>query len=137
MAAKPGTVTLEWDHGAVRTVIGGYALEASYAAAEVFIQRAVMGIYQAGPVNTGAMADGFELEVSGDAMRPEVTVYNKMPYTIYQERGTQGSQARPGGTLRFSVGGRVVFARKTGPIAAGNFMLNAINGLRPEDFVPR
>lgn len=132
--AKYGDVTLTFDQGAVNAVIGGYAREAAQKASEAFIKKAQRGILALGRVQTGDMLNGWEKREEGPPLAPIVTVHATVPYTIYQERGTRGSQARPGRFLRFSVGGRMVFTKKTGPIAAGNFMRDAIEGIRLSDF---
>lgn len=132
--AKYGDVTLTFDQGAVNAVIGGYARQATYKATAAVIERAQRGIISLGRVRTGDMLNGWEIREEGPPLSPIVTVYSTVPYTIYQERGTRGSQAKPGRFLRFSVGGRIVFTKKTGPITAGNFMRDAIEEIRLYDF---
>lgn len=87
------------------------------------------------PKRTGALALSIETVKVLDG---EIVVYkirSPLEYAEYQEFGTGPIFAKPGGVLRFKVGGMIIFARHTKGVPATHFMRRAADHITISDFI--
>lgn len=82
------------------------------------------------PVKTGTLRRSITNTVTVSPMVTNVKVGTNVPYAKYVEFGRGPVHARPGGFLRFEIGGRVIYARSVGPARAKPFLYRAFNALR-------
>ena len=61
----------------------------------------------------------------------------RAPHSVFVEHGRGPVQAKPGGVLRFVVGGRVVFAKRVGAARARPFMAPAARVMNRSSFVEK
>ena len=129
-------VKVTLDPPRVSAVVGGFTREAVQRATNVAAQRTKANIAALGRVRTGAMLRSVRATpVEGPPLQPQARVVSDLDYTLYQERGTSGSVARPGKFLVWrGRSGALVFAKRTRGVPAGNFMRDAVNSLTPADF---
>lgn len=91
-----------------------------------------------GLIDTGRMLDSVTIEKKPDTVRgTRYWVYPDVPYAKYQEYGTSGSQAPPGGVLVFKPKGSTsfVFTQQTAPIEAHHFIREAMRETTVQDFI--
>lgn len=122
---------------AISNIVGDMSKKAALRAAERVRDRARANIIASGRIETAQMLDGFTItDTTGDKKRPTYRIQNTKSYFRFQEQGTRGSTAKPGGALRFKPKGSSVFIfrKKTGPVTAGNFLRMAKEAATPADF---
>jgi hypothetical protein len=129
--------TLDLDMGAIVTIVGGQSKEAARRAAEKTLQRARSNLSAAGRNNTGALQNSLMvMDITGNPMVPSFAIGSGLEYAIYQEVGTGGSRARPGGFLRFKPKGSstFVFAKQTRGFPGANYLGKAVAAVTASDF---
>lgn len=129
--------SVEWDlHW--REPVGDLAVQAVTRAAEITRGRVRENIQHAGRVDSGAMRDTISI-ATGDTSptHPSRIIYSPMPYTIFQEKGTDGSDAPPGGVLVFKPKGSAtrVFTTHTAPIQGAHMFRDALQAVSRRDFL--
>lgn len=110
---------------------------ATAKAAHKLRQRIRAEIVMSGRINTGEMME--RIDVDKEPPHGRTIRYAVKPKTdqyVYQDQGTRGAQARPGGVLRFKPkgAGYYIFRKKTGPIMAAEFTRKAIRKMTPHDW---
>lgn len=129
------SVRVVLDHQRINRYIAEVTDMSAKRAAEVTQRRA----QQNAPVDTGRLRDS--IKVYKRTTAPPMTTYDVGPtveYGLYQEKGTRGSVARPGGVLRFKPKGSgvFIFRKRTGPVRARHFMRDAYRRLTVKDYLP-
>lgn len=110
------TGTLRALEGAVRR-----APEAQRAEVRAFGERVLARLVARTPIGQGPSArrlyQRYETEQAADSYR----ITNRTPYLKFVLRGRRAVRARPGGVLRFVIGGRVLFRKRVGPARANPY----------------
>lgn len=126
---------------ATASIVGGLSRAAARQAANVTLQRAQSNIIRAGRVDTGRMYTSLRIEESRASTpeRPRFLVKNDLPYTRYQEFGTRGHGPVRAKFLRFKPKGssKFVYTKWVRGVTPARFMRDALEALRPEDYLPR
>ncbi len=138
MAKAQAHVTLHLDQGAIIQVVGGAAHDSARRAANVWMGRARANLASSGRMDTGELYSSIHVtDITGDPMRPEFIVSADAPHAMFQEQGTAGARARPGGFLVFKPKGsaKYVFAKKVRGISGVHFMANAVSAASLSDFL--
>jgi HK97 gp10 family phage protein len=86
------------------------------------------------PKATGELAVSINVNKVASGPKTAYQIGSSVNYAGYQEFGTGPIYAKPGGVLRFKVGGRTVFATKTSGVPATHFMKRAGQGINLADF---
>lgn len=135
--AKKTTVNLQLDPRSMETVVGGASKRAVENAAREVRFRARANIISANRIDTGEMVNRIDVEeIPSDPMMPAFAVTARAKHSIFNELGTKGAVARPGKFLRFTIGSRVIYAKRVRGIKGIHFMRNALDSLTSADFVP-
>lgn len=139
MAFRRATVLVrvEIDRAAVVREVGPQIDVAVHRAALKSVERVRTNIRRKGRVDTGGMVRSIrQRQTRNQKLRPAREVYSTSKHFRYQNEGTRGSTARPGGWLVFKPKGSgvFVFAKKTRPITPGYFIRDAQRAIRPSDF---
>lgn len=132
-----GRVKVKIHRGRLEARLMYLSQKAANNAAENYKTKIQSAILQSGRIDTGRMVNDINVV---PAPLPFMAVAKVIPMTehfLYQDRGTKGSEARPGSALRFKPKGSTVyiFRKKTGPIPPGNFILKARALMSPMDYV--
>lgn len=136
--ARKTTVNLHLDPKSMEIVVGSASKAAVEKAASQVRYAAQANITSAGRVDTGELRDRIDVEeIPSDPMHPAFAVTARARHAIFNELGTKGAQAKPGKFLRFTIGSRVIYAKKVKGIKGIHFMRNALESLTPADFDPR
>lgn len=128
-----GKVKVKVDGDKVTAVIGRHTKSAAERAAARTVARAKARA----PVDTGVGRASISYRERKDGfMRWSFVIGTSKKYMLYQEYGTKGSVARPGGVLRFKPKGSSVFIfrKKTGPVPAKHFLRDAVRDVSTRDF---
>lgn len=133
------TTRMKIDKGRVRGLVNTVGRQVTEAAAQRTVERVKANILALGRVNTGQMINSIRSRVIYSGLTTTAEVTSNAAHTIFQEKGTRGSVARPGGVLAFTPKGSnvVVFAKRTRGVPAGRFFERALRDIRVEDFRPR
>jgi hypothetical protein len=125
------------DKAKLEAAVSAMSQKAVMKGADAYRGRVRHEIAASGRVRTGAMMENI-------AVRPlppskgiaRAVVVPQAEHFVYQERGTGGSQAKPGGVLRFMPKGAsvFVFAKRVRGVSAGNFLAKARLKMKIEDF---
>lgn len=117
----------------IELLVSHHSRQTAEKAAQVTKKRARRNA----PVDTGDLKKSIRSKVTRHGEYSKFIVYTDKEYAIYQEFGTRGSQAKPGGVLAFKPkgSGTVVFAKRTGPVPATRFLGRAYDALSIRDFV--
>ena len=134
-------VNYQTDRRAVQIVVGGFTRKAAVAGAENFKKRVQANITASNRIDTGKMLanwDIVQMPAKGQAAY-RFKVVSRQPYTIFQEKGTRGSVAKPGKWLRFKPKGSnvFIFRKRTGPVPPAYFVRNAVRSMTVRDFFRR
>lgn len=133
-----GSVKIKLHPNKVRLVVGGQSQDSVQKAAKMAQTRARANIRQAGRIDTGELIQNIIISpsASSGSMRYLYDVTATAKHAIFNELGTKGATARPGGVLVFKPKGSstFVFAKKTRGIRGIHFMRGAIQACRIEDF---
>jgi hypothetical protein len=128
------------NQAAVIRIVGARVNAAAERAAQAGAQRVRQNIIADGLINTGAMLRGVIVRPSplSTPLRKRYEIVSTSRHTIFPEKGTRGSQARPGGVLVFRPKGAsgLVFAKRTRGVPAHHFMARAKAEIRRKDFLP-
>lgn len=71
------------------------------------------------PVDTGALKANFVLDIYNGGL--SATLKWAMFYAIFQNYGTKGATAKPGGYLVFTIGNRKIFAKSVAGVKGKHF----------------
>lgn len=119
-------------------VVGHQLVKATFYAATKTKQRARYNIAAAGRIDKGDLYENFEIveSPSSTPMRPAFDVIAASAHAIFNEKGTKGAVAKPGGVMVFKPRGSqvLVFAKKVKGIRGIRFMEEALRSLTAEDF---
>ncbi|QGZ16720.1 hypothetical protein PBI_DEWDROP_73 [Microbacterium phage Dewdrop] len=119
-------------------IVSGITRASTLRAAENLKSKLKGEIYSAGRVNTGEMADDWNITEVPARTRFGYKVAVSSPHkkTIYQNYGTRGSRPVKAKALRFSPGGGpMIFRTRSGPIAAARFMERAHGSMSLRDWL--
>ncbi len=99
-------------------------------------EKAKQNITSAGRVDTGAMRQSVRSEkVRHDNDRITYQIGSPLPYAIYQHEGVRGPVLpRRAKVLRFKVGGKTVYAKRTRGFKGAPFLTDALKQLTLKDF---
>lgn len=126
------------DRAKAAAAVHAMSQQAVMRGASNFREKVRQEILTSGRVDTGQMHNDIEvapLPPTPGKARARVTP--RAPHFIFQDQGTRGSVARPGGVLRFLAKGSgvVVFTRRTRGVTAGEFLKKARLKMTIRDFV--
>lgn len=93
----------------------------------VLVERRAKGY---APVKTGTLRRSIAHRVTVSPMVTTATIGTNVPYAKHVEFGRGPIHAKPGGALRFEIGGKVIFAKSVGPAKARPFLFRAFRELR-------
>jgi hypothetical protein len=113
--------------------------EATDRAAERLRGHISHAVRATGRVNTGRLSNDWHIDPipSRTANGARRRVYTKVPYVWYQNDGTRGSAPiPPKKAIKFQAGGKLIFRKKSGPIAPANFMQRARASVTIRDWLP-
>lgn len=136
--AKHAEVILRLDQGAIIQVVGKDIHASAKRAANVWLGRARSNLSAAGRMDTGKLYASLKVtDITANPMVPEFLVGSDLEYAIYQEKGTNGARARPGGFLVFTPKGssKLVFAKKVRGFAGAHYLENAVAAASISDYL--
>ena len=129
---------LELYHGPMQELLVDVTGRSAKAASDKLASRISTEINRAGRVRSGLMMRSPRARLASRApMRITYTIGEEMPfYTRYQNDGTRGSVARPGGVLAFKPKGSsvTVFARRVRGVQPARFFEKALASMTLDDF---
>lgn len=114
------------------------ALEGTRRAAEAAVLAAQANITAKGRVSRGRLRKSIRAQQIQGSPKVVFAVGSTSPYALYQEKGTRGSQAKPGKFLRFRIKrrGPYIFAKKVRGVRPAHFMRDALRAVKPKDYLP-
>lgn len=107
-------------------------------AAEVLRTRLGQEVRASGRVQTGAMADTWNITAAPARTGNGYSLIVSSPFkrTVYQNDGTRGSKPiPPKKALKMNIGGMTIFRTKSGPIPAARFMERALGSMTVADWL--
>lgn len=121
----------------VEAAVAAMSQAAVMRGANKYRERVRREILDAGRVQTGEMFTRIDIRpLPPSKGTARAVVVPQTPHFVYQDQGTRGSEARPGGALRFMPKGSMVFvfAKRVRGVKAGHFLLKARAKMKIEDF---
>ena len=80
----------------------------------------------------GRLRAGLKVKAHHHGNGGDIELTSDMPYTKYVIRGRGEVRARPGGFLRFFLGGRWVYAKRVRAVPPNDFIGRAVKDYRPQ-----
>lgn len=131
-------VELRLDWKAIEMKGDQVSRESAQRAGRIAAERARQNVIRAGRVDTGAMRDSMAVreDRSSDMQNRRYWIGSDLHYTGFQEHGTRGATARPGGVLVFTPKGSStkVFAKSVRGVTPAYFLRDAMRSMSAKDF---
>lgn len=130
---------LKLNNSRIQQHVGGIGYQAATRAANKLVTRVKQEITAADRIDTGAMRAGVQHRpTSSKPLHTRKAIFTPVHYVRYQNEGTGGSVARPGGVLVFTPKGTntVVFAKRVRGIQPARFFEKALASVDVKFFMP-
>lgn len=131
-------VRLRIDQAKLTATVGPIAREAAERAAVRTRDKARSNVISAGLVNTGKLAETmtYKMIMPASSLFQRAAIGSPVPYAKYPEFGTRAHGPVRASRLVFKPKGsnKLVFAKRVRGVYPRQFMLRALDSLRPKDF---